>query len=272
MELLSLDKLAARMTPGSLIAIPADYSGVSMAATRALVASGVRGLRIICVPTSGIQADVLIGAGCLAELETSAVTLGELGLAPRFTAAAKAGSLTIRDTTCPAVHAALQASEKGIPFIPLRGLIGTDILRQRADWKLAENPFADGADPIVYLPAIKPDVALFHATKADRDGNVWIGRRRELATMAHAAVRSLVTVEEIVDVSLLADETLAAGVLPGLYVEAVAEAPRGAWPLGLQDLYPTDDAELARYAEAARTEAGFRAWLDRFLDGRSAAA
>ncbi len=272
MELLSLDKLAARMIPGSLIAIPADYSGVSMEATRALVAQGARDLRVICVPTSGIQADVLIGAGCLAALETSAVTLGEFGLAPRFTAAAKAGSLTIRDTTCPAVHAALQASEKGIPFIPLRGLIGTDILRQRSDWKLAENPFAAGADPIVYLPAIRPDVALFHATKADRDGNVWIGRRRELATMAHAAVRALVTVEEIVEGSLLADETLAAGVLPGLYVEAVAEAPRGAWPLGLQDLYPTDDAELARYAEAARTEAGFRAWLDRFLDGRSAAA
>ncbi len=271
MEIVSLDTLASRIVPGSLLAIPADYSGVAMAATGALMAQGIRGLRVICVPTSGIQTDVLIGAGCIAELETSAVTLGELGLAPRFTTAAKAGTLTIRDTTCPAVHAALQASETGIPFIPLRGLIGTDILRQRNDWKVAENPFAAGGDPIVYLPAIRPDVALFHATKADRDGNVWIGRRRELVTMAHAARGSLVTVEEIVDGSLLADEATAAGVLPGLYVEAVAEAPRGAWPLGLQDLYAPDAGELARYAEAARTEAGFRAWLDGFLDQRSAA-
>lgn len=271
MEIVSLDTLASRIAPGSLLAIPPDYSGVSIAATRALVARGIRDLRVICVPTSGIQVDILIGCGAVAELEAAAVTLGELGLAPRFTAAIKAGTLSMKDTTCPAVHAALQASEKGVPFLPLRGLIGSDILAQRSDWKLAENPFASTKDPIVFLPAIQPDVALFHVTKADRDGNVWIGRRRELATMAHAARRSLVTAEEIVEGSLLDDETIAAGVIPGLYVEAIAEAPRGAWPLGLQDLYATDDAEIARYAEAARSEAGFRTWLDGFLGRKSAA-
>jgi glutaconate CoA-transferase subunit A len=271
MEILPLDKLVARIATGALLAIPPDYSGVAMAATRAMVASGARGMRLIAVPTSGLQADVLIGAGCVAELEAAAVTLGESGLAPRFTSAIREGSIRMRDTTCPAVHAALQATEKGVPFMPLRGLIGTDVLRNRSDWKLADNPFQAG-DPIVYLPAIKPDFALFHATKADRDGNVWIGRRRELVTMVHATARTLVTVEEIIDGSLLSDEVTAAGVLPGLYVDAVAEAPRGAWPLGLQDLYPADDAELARYAEAARSQAGFDAWLSRFLDTRPAAA
>jgi glutaconate CoA-transferase subunit A len=271
MDIVSLDTLVQRIAPGSLLAIPPDYSGVSMAATRALVARGVRDLRVLCVPTSGIQVDILIGAGAVAELEAAAVSLGELGLAPRFTAAIKAGTLVMRDTTCPAVHAALQASEKGVPFLPLRGLIGSDILAQRGDWKLADNPFAAG-DPIVFLPAIRPDTALFHVAKADRDGNVWIGRRRELATMAHAATRSLVTAETIVEGSLLDDETLAAGVVPGLYVEAIAEAPRGAWPLGLQDLYTADEAEMKRYAEAARSESGFGAWLDGFVGGACAAA
>jgi glutaconate CoA-transferase subunit A len=271
MDILSLDTLVSRIRPGALVAIPPDYSGVAMAATRALVAQGAKDLSVLCVPTSGIQIDVLIGAGCVAELEAAAVTLGELGLAPRFTAAIKDGTLKMRDTTCPAVHAALQASEKGIPFLPLRGLIGSDILHHRADWKLGDNPFAPG-DPIVFLPAIKPDYALFHATTADREGNVWIGRRRELVTMAHAASATLVTVEQIVEGSLLADETTAAGVLPGLYVEAVAEAKRGAWPLGLQDLYAADEAALSAYAEAARTESSFRAWLDRFLDATPAAA
>lgn len=271
MSVVTLDELAARIEPGSLVAIPPDYSGVPMALTRALVARGMRGLRVLAVPTSGIQIDVLIGAGCVAELEAAAVTLGEFGLAPRFTAAIRAGTITMRDTTCPAVHAGLQASEKGVPFLPLRGLIGSDVLRNRGDWKVVDNPFSAG-DPIVYLPAVRPDLAVFHATKADRDGNVWIGRRRELVTMAHAAKRTLVTVEQVVDGSLLDDEVTAAGVLPGLYVEAVAEAPRGAWPLGLQDLYATDDAELGRYAEAARTDSGFRAWLDRFLGAWPAAA
>jgi glutaconate CoA-transferase subunit A len=184
------------------------------------------------------------------------------------------GRLRMKDTTCPALHAALQASEKGVPFMPLRGLIGSDVQRNRPDWKIADNPFAAAGtrDPIVLLPAIRPDVALFHATKADREGNVWIGRRRELVTMAHAAKQTLVTVEEIVEGSLLADEATAAGVLPSIYVSAVAEAKDGARPLGLQDIYSVDDVAIARYAEAARTEAGFREWLAGFMNGRRAAA
>lgn len=266
----SLDDLAGLIRPGMLVAIPPDYSGVAMAATRALIRRGVRDLRLIAVPTGGLQADVLIGAGCVAELEAAAVSLGETGPAPRFNAAVVGGRIKMRDTTCPAVHAALQAAEKGIPFMPLRGLIGSDILANRADWKVGDNPFAPG-DPIAFLPAIQPDVALFHAAMADRDGNVWIGRRRELVTMAHAARTSVVTVEQIVDESLLANEATAAGVLPALYVGAVAEAPRGAWPLSLLDLYPPDEAALARYAAAARTDAGFAAWLADFVATKAAA-
>ena len=92
----------------------------------------------------------------------------------------------MKDATCPALHAAFQAAEKGVPFMPLRGLIGSDVLAHRPDWQVIDNPFGND-DPIVLLPAIKPDVALFHAPLADRDGNVWIGRQRELVTMAHAA-------------------------------------------------------------------------------------
>jgi glutaconate CoA-transferase subunit A len=274
MKPVSLTDLIAPIRSGTLLAIPPDYSGVSIAATRALIARGTGGLRLVAAPTSGLQADLLIGAGLVDELEAAAVLLGELGPAPRFAAAVTSGKLRMKDTTCPALHAALQASEKGVPFMPLRGLIGSDVQRNRPDWKIAQNPFAgDGAnDPIVFLPAIRPDVALFHATKADREGNVWIGRRRELVTMAHAAKETIVTVEEIVDGSLLADEATAAGVLPSLYVSAIAEAKNGARPLGLQDLYAVDDAAIARYAEAARTESGFREWLGHFMNRRKAAA
>jgi glutaconate CoA-transferase subunit A len=265
MRFVSTQELVAGLAPGDLIAIPPDYSGVSMAATRALLRAGSDELRLIAVPTSGLQAELLIGVGRVAELEAAAVSLGEAGPAPRFADAVRNRRIRMRDTTCPAVHAALQAAEKGIPFMPLRGLLGTDILAHRDDWRVVPNPFTKADDPIVLLPAIAPDVALFHAPRADRDGNVWIGRRRELATMAHASRRSLVTVEEVVEGSLLAHEESAAGVLPAMYVEAIAVAPRGAWPLGCQDLYDADDAELARYAAAARGADGFAAWLEMFL-------
>lgn len=264
-KLLDLDALAARIPDGAHLAIPADYSGVAMAATRALVRRRARGLRLVTVPTSGMQADILIGAGCVAAIETSGVGLGEHGLAPRFTAAAKSGSLHIIEATCPAIHAALQASEKGVPFMPLRGLLGSDLLAQRPDWKVIDNPFAAAGDPLVLLPAVRPDIALFHARWADRAGNVWIGRRRELATMAHAAARTLVTVEALFDGDLLADESTASGTLPSLYVSAAAVAERGAWPLPLPGLYAADDAAIRRYAQEARSDSGFARYLDETL-------
>jgi glutaconate CoA-transferase subunit A len=235
-----------------------------MAVVRALIVRKARNLRLLGVPVLGLCADLLIGAGCVAEVECAAITLGEIGPAPRFTDAVRRGTIRMRDSTCPAIHAALQASEKGIPFMPLRGIIGSDLLRHRGDWRVERNPFA-GDDPIVLLPALRPEIALFHAPKADREGNVWIGRRRELVTMAHASACTLVTVEEIVDESLLASEASAAGTLPAMYVSEIALAPRGAWPLGCHDLYDADADALADYAAAARTEAGFRDWLAGFL-------
>jgi glutaconate CoA-transferase subunit A len=261
-----LDAALAPIGDGTTVVVPSEFAGVAMEATRALVRRGVRGIRLVTLPSSSLQADLLIGAGAVAEIETAAVSLGEFGPAPRFTAAALRGSVRIKDATCPALHAALQAGEKGVPFMPLRGLIGSDLVAHRPDWRVIDNPFAPegDADPVVLLPAIVPDVALFHAPMADRVGNVWIGRRRELATMAHAARRTVATVERLYDGDLMADPALAAGTLPNFYVEAVAVAPRGAWPLPF-DEYPADAGHLAEYARLARSDEGFAQYLDRYV-------
>jgi glutaconate CoA-transferase subunit A len=266
----TLDEALAPVTDGCMLAVPREASGVAMAATRALIRRHVRRLHLVALPTSSLQADLLIGAGCLATIETSAVSLGEFGAAPRFTAAIKAGAIRIKDATCPALHAAFQAAEKGVPFMPLRGLIGSDVLAHRSDWQVIDNPFGND-DPIVLLPALKPDVALFHAPMADRDGNVWIGRDRELATMAHAAARTVVTVEKVFDGNFFDDPTLAAGCLGGFYIEAVALAPQGAWPLALADHYAADATHLAEYAQLAATPEGFAAYLDRYVYEQRAA-
>ena len=260
----SLEDIAARIPDGARLAVSQDSTGVSMAATRALVRRGARGLRLVCVPISGLQADVLIGAGCVATVETSAVTLGEFGTGPRFAAALKTGSIRVLDATCPAIHAALQAGQKGLPFIPLRGLIGTDVLALRDDWKVIDNPFSIG-DPIALLPAIRPDAALFHAPMADRDGNIFIGRNRDLLTMAQASHECFVTVEKIVEDDLMADPARSPGVIPAIYVSGVAVAARGAAPLRFLDDYPADETVLSDYARMARTDEGFRTWLDRWL-------
>src|ERR1700754_2267342 len=105
MILRSLDEALAPITDGCVLAVPREVSGVAMEATRALIRRGIKRLTLIALPTSSLQADLLIGAGCIETLETSAVSLGELGPAPRFAAAVTAGTIKMRDTTCPALHA-----------------------------------------------------------------------------------------------------------------------------------------------------------------------
>ena len=262
--ILPLDELANLVSSDSSISIPPDYSFVSMAVTRALIRQNKTKLYLLSVPQSGIQTDMLVGAGCVSEIETAAVSLGEFGSAHQVNAALKAGILTIINSTCPAIHAGLQASEKGLPFLPLRGLIGTDLLRTRPDWIQAENPLSKN-DPIVFLPAIKTDFAIFHAPFADREGNVWIGRRRELATMSHAAEQTLVTVEEIRETNIMSDELTACGALSAMYVTAIAEVPNGAWPLGLSTIYPPDFSHLELYSKMARKRESFKQYLNEYV-------
>ena len=266
----TIDEALAPIRDGIMLAVPREVAGVPMEATRALIRRGVRNLHLVALPTSSLQADLMIGAGSIATLETSAVSLGEFGLAPRFTAAVTSAAIRMKDATCPALHAAFQAAEKGVPFMPLRGIIGSDVLVHRPDWRVIDNPFGEN-DPIVLLPALHPDVALIHAPMADRAGNVWIGRQRELVTMAHAATKTVVTVEKIFEGNLLDDPTLAAGTLPGFYVETIAVAENGCWPLGLPDHYAADLAHLAEYARMAATAEGFARYLDQHVHARRAA-
>ena len=257
-------ELASHIPDGALLALAPDYSGCAMLVVRELVRRGARGLRLLGVPQLGLQADILIGAGCLTEVEAAAVSLGEQGAAPCFQRAAAERRLVIRDSTCPAVHAALTAVERGVPFMPLRGVLGSDLVRYRHDWRTIENPFASN-DPLLVVPAIQPDIALFHAELADTDGNVWIGVRRELMTMAHAAVTSLVSVEAVMPASLLDEPVLAAGSIAGLYVTQVAVVPGGAAPLACGDRYRADWSMLRHYAELAASPAGFAQFIDDWL-------
>ncbi len=262
----SARELAEQIPDGALVAMPPDYSLPAMEVVRCLIRKRSRNLRLLGVPVLGLCADLLIGAGCVDEIETSAVSLGEAGLAPRFTEAVEKGLIRVKDATCPAIHTGLQAAEKGVPFMPLRGVLGSSLIEGHSGWKVAQNEFSKEEDPILLVKAIQPDIALFHARWADEAGNVWIGRRRELATIAHASRQTFVSFEEKKAGDMLEDELLAPGVVSSVYVSAVAPAKRGAWPLGTADLYGIDDAHLALYAKMAKTQTGFDEYLSRFVN------
>ena len=259
-----LGDLIRRIPNGAKLAIPKTDCAGAMAATRALIRRRVQDLHLIVVPTSGLQADLLIGAGCVETVEGSGITMGEYGQAPCFGRFVREGRIKLKDATCPAVYAGLQAAEKGIPFMPMRGLIGSDLAAHRDDYTVMPNPFADD-DPIMAVRAIQPDVALIHTPLADSHGNVWVGRHKPLMLLAHASKETLATVEEIRDDNLLDDPVYGPATIPSIYMTAVAQATRGAWPLGLTGHYREDGEHFAEYMRLAATDDGMADYLDRHV-------
>ena len=264
---ITVKDIAREVKDNCLLGIPADYSGVPMSVTIEIIKNKVKGLRLYCLPLTTIQGDMLIGAGCVSEIETAAVTLGEYGQAPRFQDAIENSKIKIKDSTCPALHAQLQATEKSVPFMPLRGILGSDLYKNRNDWSVINNPMSSKTndEKIVILPAVQLDILIFHASKADINGNVQIGRRRELATLAHASKKVFVTVEEIVDEDFFDCELKAAATLPSLYVDGISLARNGAWPCGLTDCYEIDGNEMSKYAKSAKYQETFDEYMRNFI-------
>jgi glutaconate CoA-transferase, subunit A len=264
MRVADVEELAKMIPDGAKIAVLKNQTGVPAELFRAIARNGTKRLHIVGVPTTGYVTDILIGLGAADTVETSAVTLDEIGMAPRFIDAVTHGKINIKDSTCPAIYSGLRAGEKGIPFIPIRGLIGSDIMTVRDDYMIIDNPFAEN-DPIVVLPAIIPDFALIHVSLVDELGNVYLGTHRDMALMAHASKQCLVTTEAIYEGNLLEDPLMAASTMSSIYVSGIAVVEKGAWPHGLQGLYPADFAHQQYYREQASSEKGFLEYVDEFV-------
>ncbi len=152
----------------------------------------------------------------------------------------------------------------GVPFLAVRGLLSSDILKYRPDLLVRENPFNSGEHIVVAQP-IRPDVAIFHAVQADRWGNAITPGHRDDLMMARAARRVIVTAEEIVEGELTRRDAVDDTFLPAIDVDVVAHAPLGAYPCGFGSLYEHDDAHCRVYLEAAKNAASFQAYLERYV-------
>jgi hypothetical protein len=154
----------------------------------------------------------------------------------------------------------------GLPFIAVRGLLYSDILKHRPDLIVRENPFNHGEQVVMAQP-IRPDVAVFHAIKADRWGNAVTPGRRDDLMMARSARRVVVTAEEIADDELSLRDAVDGTFLPAIDVDIVTPAPLGAHPCGFGALYECDDAHVRAYLEAAKDPETFRAYLEQYVYG-----
>jgi glutaconate CoA-transferase subunit A len=146
----------------------------------------------------------------------------------------------------------------GVPYVPIIGLVGTDLLKRRDDMVVAADPF-DGRTLSVVAKALRPDVALFHVQKADRQGNVSCGYDIEALILAEASKHVIVTAEEIVE--RMTEKEATGAFIPGIHVDAVVHARFGAHPGGCTGLYAPDKPHMARYVAAAQDDAAFDEYL-----------
>jgi glutaconate CoA-transferase subunit A len=239
-----------------------------MAAVREIVRQGKRRLHVAGW-NNGIDMDLLIGGGCVATVETSYIGIGSLGLARNYRRAAEAGAIRIIEHSETTAMDRFRAASMGLPLLPTKTGLGTDLPRYNPHLKPFTDPFT--GETWLAVEAIRPDVAIIHAHTADEKGNVQLDPQRwhdnsPDAMIARSAKTVIVTVEQIVSEDAVMARPIDT-ILPRSDVTCVAEAPYGAHPCCCDARYDYDMEHLRRYYEATATVEGFADWLAEFVTG-----
>jgi glutaconate CoA-transferase subunit A len=249
----SLADAVTLVSDGAMIALGGGLCArLPMAMVRELIRQGRRGLHLIGSAHS-IDVDLLVATGAVRRCEESYVGFEQdLGLAPGYRRAAEAGTIEIAESCCATILAQLRAAEMGLPFLPVRGVRGSDIRRLHPEYAEITCPFT--GEILVAVPALRPDVALLHAPAGDRYGNLHLEQPYVLDERFASASRLVVaTVDELVST----EEVVRAGVtIPAHLVAAVAEVPYGAHPSSCYPRYAYDRGHLREYLTAAQAGTG----------------
>lgn len=251
--------VAGLIHDGDTVAMEGFTHLIPMAAGHEVIRQGRKDLAVIRM-TPDLVDNQLIGMGCVRKLIFSWGGNPGVGSLHRFRNAIENGwphPMEIEEHGHAGMASAYQAGASGLPFAVLRGYLGSDLARHNANIRSIDCPFT--GERLAAVPAIRPDVAVIHAQKADRKGNVllWgvVGVQKEAVP---AARRSLVTVEEIVD-DLGAPPN--AVILPNWVVSGVAPVPRGAAPSYAHGYYARDNGFYRRWDDISRDRGTFRNWM-----------
>lgn len=259
---MSLADIVSRVEDGSTIALAGKtLHRAPMAFVRELVRQDVSDVTLVGLASS-MDVDLPVGTGHASTVHYGYVGFEALGLAPNFRRRAESGALDVREGTCYTVATMLRGAVQGVPFLPVAGLSGSDLLDVNDAFRPVEDPFA--GESTVAVRTLEPDVGVIHASEADRDGNARVdGADLTEGLVAKAADRTFVTAERIVDPETFADAPEGTDV-PGFLVDGVAEVPYGAHPTSCPGAYDYDAAHLETYLASAR-EADLEGYLDSYL-------
>ena len=246
----SLADAVALVSDGAMVALGGGLCArLPMAMVRELLRQGRRALHLIGSAHS-IDVDLLVATGAVRRCEESYVGFEQdLGLAPGYRRAAEAGTIEVAESCCATILAQLRAAEMGLPFLPVRGVRGSDIGRLHPEYAEITCPFT--GETLVAVPALRPDVALLHAPSGDRYGNLHLEQPYVLDERFASASRLVIaTVDELVST----EEVARSGItIPAHLVATVVEVPYGAHPSSCYPRYAYDRAHLRDYVSAAES-------------------
>jgi glutaconate CoA-transferase, subunit A len=275
-KLLTMRQAVAELVPnGSSVALGLQMEQmIPFAAGHEIIRQKKRDLRLIG-PISDILFDQLIGAGCVKDVVAAWVGNVMMGSAYNFRRATEQENpgtpgekLKVFNMTNFCISLGLQAGAMGVPFLPTRTAMGSDVPKGNHFFYQIISPF-EPKETLLAVRAIQPDVAIVHVQRADEKGNAhcW-ANFGVMIEGVRAAKRVILCAEEIVSEEIIASDPNRT-VIPGFLVSAVVHCPYGAHPSPVQGYYKRDDAFFQQYHAETRTTADFERWAGHWISGVS---
>jgi glutaconate CoA-transferase subunit A len=239
-------------------------AAIPFAFAHELIRRGRRDLRLIG-PIADAIFDQLIGAGCVAEVEAAWVGNVTTGAGYCFRRAVEDGSLVVRQHSNHTISLALQAAGSGVPYLPTRTALGSDIATNHDGFKVVRCPFTDQI--LLAVRAVQPDVTVVHVQQADAGGSAHAWGNLGVTVEALQAARKVVVIaEEIVAPQVIRSHPELT-LVPGALVDAVVECPGGTHPAPLLGYAEHDPDAFRAYGRASATVEGFQSWLEEWVLG-----
>lgn len=269
-KLTTLAEAVASVPSGAHVALSGfAITRCTMAFAREVIRQGITGLTVSqCV--GAMDADLLVGAGAVDRIIYGGGSLDRFGRLACVNRGIEDGSLRAEEYSSLSIAFRYLAGALGLPFIPIRSLRGSDLIRQieersGSDVSTISDPFS-GEEWLALKPLV-PDVAVVQVQLADEEGNAQImGPRWDNGEQVKASRRTIVIAEQVVSGEVIRQNPERT-VIPGLLVSHVVELPFSAHPTSVYGLYDYDAAQIEHYVEATRTPQDFRAYLDRSVYG-----
>lgn len=266
-KLIPLQQAVQLVPSGSIV----TFSGFGptlhpMAFTRELIRQGIRDIKLVSIGECWI-AEMLAASRRLKEVNFSNFMFEGFGRCKAFSRAVETGDIRIEDYSHFSMANRFLAGALGLPFMPTRVLMGSDIANvvalNQTKYQYLKCPFS--GDNLTLVPAIQPDYAIIHGARADCEGNVQIfGPTALIDEQARAAKKVIATVEEVVDTRIIR-QSPEYTIIPSVIVDAIAEVPFGSHPTGMYKYYDYDHDHMSMYFEQSSTDTGVSQYLKEWV-------